>query len=293
VVRRTPVVPWPGRDGLFLKLENLQRTGSFKLHGASLRLAALDDEERGRGVVAASAGNHGLGVALAGRALGITVEIVVPATSPAVKRAGIAALGATVLVGGPSYDDAEALARRRAAARGAVFISAFDDPLIIRGNGGLLGEEIAEQVPGLSQVVCPVGGGGLSGGLAAALCPRGVRIAGVQPEANCAMHDSLAQGRALTTYVGLPTLAEGCEGAVAESTYELCRGHGVTIALVSEAAIRRAMVQAYHLGLVVEPSSAVALAGVLEGAVPAASGTVVVVSGGNVEPDFLDEVLRA
>src|SRR5687767_3070091 len=108
LVRRTPIVPWPGRADLSLKLECLQRTGSFKLRGAALRLDALTAEERGRGVVAASAGNHGLGVALSARALGVRAVVVVPETSVDVKRRGIAALGAEVVVDGKGYDAAEA-----------------------------------------------------------------------------------------------------------------------------------------------------------------------------------------
>jgi threonine dehydratase len=301
LVRKTPLVAAPAlplsRKGgdVRLKLECLQRTGSFKLRGACLRLDALSEAERALGVVAASAGNHGLGVALAGKVLGIPVEVVVPETSPQVKRQGIAALGATVTVGGPTYDEAEHTARARAETRGAVFVSPFDDPWVIRGNGETLGTEILVEEPGVTQVVCPVGGGGLIGGLAEALAPRGVYVVGVQPEQNCAMRRSLEARRALTRYVGEPTLAEGCEGAVAQRTYDLCARHGVAVELVSEDAIRRAMVCAYlSCGVVIEPSAAVALAGVLEEVVrPAARGvTVVVLTGGNVEPTLLDDVLR-
>jgi threonine dehydratase len=198
-------------------------------------------------------------------------------------------MGATVDVGGALYEQAEAEARRRAAARGVTFVSAYDDPLIQAGNGGSLAAEILEQRPDTTHIVVPVGGGGLIGGMTGC----GVRLTGVQPEANCAMFESLKLGRALTVYHGGPTLAEGCEGAVAESTYALCRDGGVGIALVSEDGIRRAMAFAYSIGLVVEPSSAVALAGILDGAVAITGPTVVVVTGGNVEPDLLDEVLRA
>jgi threonine dehydratase len=292
LVRRTPLVPWPGRRDLHAKLENLQRTGSFKLRGAALRLDALDAGERARGVVAASAGNHGLGVALAGRALGVDVEVVVPATSPRVKRDGIAALGARVSAFGSGYDEAEAEARRRARDSGRVFVSPFDDPLVMRGNGGTLAEEILDEMPDVTRVVCPVGGGGLISGLAEVLAPRGVAVAGVQPERNCAMFRSLELGRALTVYQGEATLAEGCEGAVADSTYEICRRHRVSVALVSEDAIRRALAAAYRAGQVVEPTAAVGLAGVLEGAVPPSPRTVVVVTGANVDPDLTTDVMK-
>jgi threonine dehydratase len=303
LVRRTPLVAAPqalceraGGIPLLLKLESLQRTGSFKLRGASLRLDALTAEERARGVVTASAGNHGQGLALAGRTLGIPVEVIVPTTVPSVKRSAIAALGAGVTVEGAGYDAAEAAARARAATTGAIFVSPYDDQHVIRGNGWTLGEEIREQAPRVARVILPIGGGGLVGGLAESLAPRGVEIIGVQPEANCAMHESLRDHRAHTVYEGRPTVAEGCEGAVAESTYALCAAHQVRTVLVGEDAILAAVAFAYHTcGLIIEPTAAVALAGVLEGAVPVGPNerpTVLVLTGSNVEPELLDRALR-
>lgn len=298
LIRVTPVVDIPpvrARIGpVVLKLEGLQRTGSFKLRGAVHKLASLSEAERGRGVVAASAGNHGAGVALAGVRMGVAVSVVVPVTAPANKRERIASLGARVVVEGAGYDEAEAEARRLARETGAVFVSPFDDDAIIEGNGGGLGAELLRQVPDMTQVVCPVGGGGLIGGLAARLAPEGVRVVGVQPRNNCAMHDSMQHGRALTTYQGGATLAEGCEGAVAERTYALVRAHVDDIALVSEAAIRRAVAFCYRVaGTIVECTAAVALAGFIEGALrPARSGvTVCVLTGSNIEPDLLDAIL--
>lgn len=289
LIRRTPLLRWGEAR---IKLENLQNTGSFKVRGAALRLAALRDDERAHGVVTASAGNHGLGVAAAGKMLGIRVEIIVPRTAPEVKRRGIAALGANVVEAGAGYDEAERAARARSAVTGAVFVSAYDDPWVQKGNGGTLAEEILEQAPDVKVVTCPVGGGGMISGMADVLVPRGVKLVGVQPAANCAMSESLRLGRALTEYEGRPTLAEGCEGAVAQSTYDACRRHGVTIVLVEEDAIRSAIAFAYReLGQIVEPSAAVAIAGVREGKVPT-DGLVVVVSGGNIQPSLLDEILR-
>ncbi len=289
LIRRTPLLRWGEAR---IKLENLQNTGSFKVRGAALRLAALRDDERAHGVVTASAGNHGLGVAAAGKMLGIRVEIIVPRTAPEVKRRGIAALGANVVEAGAGYDEAERAARARSAVTGAVFVSAYDDPWVQKGNGGTLAEEILEQAPDVKVVTCPVGGGGMISGMADVLAPRGVKLVGVQPAANCAMSESLRLGRALTEYEGRPTLAEGCEGAVAQSTYDACRRHGVTIVLVEEDAIRSAIAFAYReLGQIVEPSAAVAIAGVREGKVPT-DGLVVVVSGGNIQPSLLDEILR-
>jgi threonine dehydratase len=277
-----------------LKLEGLQRTGSFKVRGAFAKLGSLTAPERARGVVAASAGNHGLGVALAAGVLGIRAEVVVSRQTPAVKRDGIARLGAEVSVEGAGYDEAEAAARRRARDRGAVFVSAYDDEHVIRGNGDELAAELARQLPDLAAVIAPVGGGGLIGGLARTLAPRGVRVIGVQPRVNCAMAESLAGGAALTVYAGGETVAEGCEGAVAERTYGLARDFVDRIELVSEDAIRCAVAFAYRgAGAVIECSAAVALAGMLEGAIaPAPNGTTcVVLTGSNIEPALLDEIL--
>jgi threonine dehydratase len=283
-----------GPPSLRLKLENRQRTGSFKLRGAVRKLAALGPDERARGVVAASAGNHGQGVALAGTRLGIAVTVFVPATTPEVKRNLIRELGAHLVVEGALYDDAEAAARAHAATTGAVFVSPFDDELVIDGNGGTLADELLSQAPDLSLVVCPVGGGGLISGLGRRLAPRGVRVIGVQPEANCAMHESVRQSRALTRYHGRPTLAEGCEGGVAERTYALVREYVSEIVLVSEQAIRHAVAFGYRrLGQRLEPSGAVALAAFLQRAITcaAAGATVCVLTGANIEPALFDEIL--
>jgi threonine dehydratase len=295
MIRVTPVVQVEALGhGVLFKLENLQRTGSFKFRGALARLQTLSGAERAAGVVAASAGNHGLGVALAGVELGLAVTVVVPSSTPEVKRHGIERLGATVIAADGGYDEADAVARQRAADTGAVFVSPFDDDEVIRGNGAELARELLAQAELVTRVVCPVGGGGLIGGLAQALQPRGVEVIGVQPQANCAMYDSLAAGRALTTYAGRPTLAEGCEGAVCERTFALARRHVGRIELVSEHAIREAIRFCYRrLGTIVEPSAAVAVAGMLEHRVtPDLDGqTAIVVTGGNIAPELLDEIV--
>lgn len=287
VCRRTPLVPAPALgEGVHLKLEGLQRTGSFKLRGAVAALAVRE----GSHVVAASAGNHGAGIALAARRAGRRATVVVPETCPPVKRAAIAALGAEVLARGRTYDEAEAEAR----ALPGTFVSAFDDPAVMLGNGGTLCDEILEQLPGVRQVIVPVGGGGLCAGLCARLAERAphVRVAGAQPEANCAMSESLREGRALTRYEGRATLCEGLEGPVAERTYAVVRDARVAIALASEAQIRAAVAFAYRqLGVVVEPSAAVGIALVRERDVPIVPPAVVVLTGSNIEPDLLDEIL--
>lgn len=308
LTRVTPLVPAPAlgrRTGadVWLKLECLQRTGSFKVRGAAARLAALAlptgaSGSHGAGarprVIAASAGNHGLGVALAAEAMGIDATVLVSAQTPELKRAGIAALGAKVEVAGASYDEAEAEARRRVAVDPElVFVSAFDDDHVIAGNGGLLAREMLAQLPDVEVVVVPVGGGGLAGGIGVEVVPRGIRILGVSPEVNCAMRRSLDEGRAHTVYQGGLTLAEGLEGAVSERTYRMARDYFPEIALVSELAIRRAIVYAYRsLGILCEASAAPALAALLEDPQPIRGRrVVVVVSGGNIEPALLDQLL--
>jgi threonine dehydratase len=302
LARVTPLVPAPAlgrRTGadVWLKLECLQRTGSFKLRGAAARLAALAlaavGDERPR-VIAASAGNHGLGIALAAQSFGVDATILVSAQTPGMKREGIAALGARVEVAGATYDEAELEARRRAASDpGLVFVSAFDDDYIIAGNGGLLAREILAQLPDVEHIVVPVGGGGLAAGIGVEVVPRGVKLWGVSPEANCAMRRSLDEGRAYTTYAGGPTLAEGLEGAVSERTFEMAKDYFPEIALVSEVAIRRAIVYAYRsLGILCEASAAPPLAAVLEDPAHVRGCRVVVlISGGNIEPSLLDQLL--
>jgi threonine dehydratase len=301
LLRVTPLVPAPSlgrRTGadVWLKLENLQRTGSFKLRGAAARVAALalEPTERPRRVIAASAGNHGLGVALAARAFDVEATVLVSAQTPEFKRAGIVALGAKVEVGGATYDEAEAAARRRAALdAGLVFVSAFDDDYVIAGNGGLLAREILAQLPDVQSIVVPVGGGGLAGGIGVEVVPRGIKLMGASPAVNCAMRRSLEDGRAYTTYAGGPTLAEGLEGAVSERTFAMARDYFPDIALASELQIREAIVYAYRtLGIVCEASAAPALAVLLDDATPIRGRrTVVVITGGNIEPDLLDQLL--
>jgi threonine dehydratase len=302
LIRVTPLVPAPAlgrRTGadVWLKLENLQRTGSFKFRGAAARIAALALQAGGgpkRKVIAASAGNHGLGVALAARVFEIEATVLVSAQTPDVKRAGIAALGALVEVAGASYDEAEAVARRRAAENpDLVFVSAFDDDHVIAGNGGLLAREILAQLPDVQSIVVPVGGGGLAGGIGVEVVPRGIKLLGASPTANCAMRKSLDEGRAYTTYAGGPTLAEGLEGAVSERTFAMARDYFPDIALATELQIREAIVYAYRtLGIMCEASAAPALAVLLDDASPIRGRrTVVIISGGNIEPDLLDQLL--
>ncbi len=288
-VRKTPLIFAPPLN-CWLKLESLQLTGSFKVRGAALKLSRMSAEERARGVVTASAGNHGQGVALAAQRLGIPAAVVVPTICPQVKRDGMAAYGAEVIVEGASYDEAHQRALALAKARYVPYVSAYDDDDVIAGNGGWLGRELREQHASLSRVIVPVGGGGMVAGLLRTL--DDVEIVGVQPRVNCAMHDSLAQGRALVDYKGGETLCEGLEGATAERTFTVARAHELQIALVDEEETLAAIGFAWRaLGIVVEPSAAVGIAAARAGLVPTDEDTVIVVTGGNVDPALLDRAI--
>ncbi|MDB4970294.1 MAG: Pyridoxal-5-phosphate-dependent protein beta subunit [Myxococcales bacterium] len=288
-VRKTPLVFAPPLN-CWLKLESLQATGSFKLRGAALKMSRLAAGERARGVVTASAGNHGQGLALAATRLGVPATVVVPRLCPAVKRDAIARYGAEVIVDGANYVAAEKRAMALAKERGVPYVSPFDDDDVIAGNGEWLGREIRAQHAALSRVIAPVGGGGLVSGLLRAL--DGVEVVGVQPRTNCAMHDSLAQDRALVDYEGGETLCEGLEGAISERTFAVARAHGLTVALVDEDEVLGAIGFAYRaLGLVIEPSAAVGIAAARAQRVATDEETVIVVTGANVEPALLERAI--
>lgn len=295
--RRTPLVRCPELgEGAWLKLENEQLTGSFKLRGALAALAALEPADRERGVLTASAGNHGFGLATAGARLGVRVTVFCAASTPQVKRDGIAGAGAKLeLVDAPGYDEVERRAKEAARERGLTFVSPFDDPNVAAGNGGTLALEILEELPAVRTIVAPVGGGGLIAGLAAARRHGEARyeLIGVQSEACPAMVESLKQGRALLAFEGAPTLAEGLEGGVSPSTYRVAKEELKAMALVSEDAIRDALRFAHErLGLAIEGSAAVGLAyarargGALE------PPWVVVITGGNVDPEKLRAIVE-
>jgi threonine dehydratase len=291
ILASAPLSALLGRD-VFLKCENQQRTGSFKVRGALARLSRLSADERARGVVAASAGNHGLGVAWACRHLGVAGLVVVPRTIAEVKRAALEEMMIKVRVHGGGYDEAEAHARQLAAEAGATFVSPFDDPWVMAGNGGTIGLELLEQLPQLTAVVAPLGGGGLAVGLAVAL--RGVPVIGVQSEASPAMARSLAEKLVHLTYDSAPTIAEGLEGGVSVSSVALCARHVRGVTVVREASLREAIrrLARWH-GLVVEGSAAAGVAALLEGqAIPGEGPLGVIVTGRNIDRQRLRGILR-
>ena len=301
VVRRTPVVGTEhlsrlaGRP-LVLKAEYLQRTGSFKIRGAYHRICRLTDAERAAGVVAASAGNHAQGVALAAALLDVPATIFMPATAPLPKVQATRGYGADVRLGGAVFDDALAAALDHAARTGAVFVSPFDDPAVIAGQG-TLGLELAEQAADAGTFVLSVGGGGLISGVAVALkaLRPGCRVVGVEAEGAASMTAALAAGRPVT----LPRLDTMADGIANKTVSELTLAHVSAlvdeVVTVGEEDISRALLLLLERAkTVVEPAGAAPLAAALAGRLPDAGGdpTCLVLSGGNVDPTLLMRVIR-
>ena len=286
---------WLGGEA-WLKREDLQETGSFKVRGALARVGALTEEEARRGVHAASAGNHGAGLAWAARRRGVSCVVCVPRTIPAKKEANIRALGAEVVkTPFDGYDETQAHAIELARATGRTWVSPFDDDWVIAGNGGTTALEILEDAPDLDAIVVPCGGGGLAIGAGVALKARSprARLIGVNTEASPGMALSRRDGRAHLSMPWKPTLAEGLEGGVSEKSYALGLRFIDDVVVVREETIRRAMVEvARHEGAVVEGSAAAAVAAALEGLLPAGLRRVAfVLSGSNVDGARAREIL--
>jgi threonine dehydratase len=298
VARRTPLErsPWLSeRAGteVWLKLETQQRTGSFKLRGAYNAIASLSADERARGLVTASAGNHGQGVALAASLLGARATVFVPAGAPEAKKRRIARWGAELRETEGGYDQAHHAAETHAGRTGATFVHSFSDPAVVAGQG-TVGLEIVRDLPGVRTIVVPIGGGGLVGGIGivARAMGSGVRVVGVQTEQTSAMHASLAAGRLVSPAYG-ETLCEGLSGDVDARSLALAAEVVDDVVLVTEDAVRRAMRRLFQEeGIVAEGSAAVGVAAVLEGAVERIDGpAAVVLSGGNVDGARLARVL--
>lgn len=279
---------------VYLKLENLQPSGSFKERGALNKLLRLTPEERARGVIAASAGNHAQAVALHARRLGVAALIVMPETTPSIKIANTRRYGAEVVLAGANYDAARDEAERLAAERGAVMIHAFDDDAVIAGQG-TCGLEILEQVPDLAAVYVPVGGGGLIGGVATAIKGRrpDVKVVGVETRLVPAMHEALARREPVTVPPGR-TLADGIAvRRVSPRTLALAERHVDEVVLVDEAAIAAAVLFLVEREkTVAEGAGAAAVAALLAGHAAHGPGAVcAVVTGGNIDVTMLGKVL--
>jgi threonine dehydratase len=272
---------------LMVKLETTQPTGSFKVRGALVALAAAAEEEA---VVACSAGNHGLGMAWAAQQLGRDACVVVPRSAASVKVRKLRELGVELIAEGADYDEAEAAALQLAEERSARFISPYDDTEVIAGQSTLLAE-LLDQVEGSAEVVVAVGGGGLLAG--SLLAAKGTELVpvGAQVEQNAAFTRLLGGGS-----VGpgdlLPTIADGIAGGIEEdaASIALARTEGVDIDLVSEAELHTAMAACWRdLGIAIEGSAAVALAVSLQRA-RRGRRIVCVLSGGNVDPELFDDL---
>jgi threonine dehydratase len=281
-----------GESLLWLKSESAQPMGAFKLRGAWHRLTALDDAERAAGVVAFSSGNHAQGVAWAAQKLGIAATIVMPSDAPALKIAGTKRLGADVIFYDRASQSREMIAAELAQARGAVLVPSFDDPWIIEGQGSC-GLEAAEQLGfAPSQVIVPCGGGGLAAGIALAL-PEAA-IVPVEPEGWDDMAQSLRAGEILpVTKDAPPTLCDALmTPRVSPLTFDVLHGRGARGVAVSEAETKAAMRFAHReLGLTIEPGGAVALAAVLAGRVAVTEATLIILSGGNVDPALFAQIM--
>jgi threonine dehydratase len=294
LVRSAELSEIAGGD-VYLKMENEQLTGSFKVRGALNALAALPDGVRRRGVVASSAGNHGMGVAFAARELGVPATIFVPSAAPGVKRDGIAALGATLDTSQPHYDAAMTAAKAFAAERGLTYVNpCLGEPLL--AGQGTVGLEILTDLPDVASIVVPVGGGGLLGGVASIVrrVAPDVRIHGAQSVNTAAMARSVAAGRVVEIPVA-PTLADGLAGQIDDEALDIGLNGLDEIVTLSEEEIAETiawLVRTHDTtaeGAGAVGVGAVLLAKVMKLATPAA----IVVSGGNIDGPRLQEILGA
>jgi len=283
-----------GRE-IHLKLENLQKTGSFKVRGALNKIQLLDPASRARGVITASAGNHAQGVAYAGRIAGVAVTVVMPETASFSKVSATSSYGGRVVLTGRDYREAYAAAAELAEKEGLTFVHGFDDADVIAGQG-TVGLEILEQLPDVDTVVVPVGGGGLCAGVIAALrgCGSTARVVAVQADGAAALNPSLRAGAAIEL-ARVETIADGlATRLVGRLPFEIIR-EGVTNCVdVSDPEIAQAvLLMLERAKTVVEGAGAVGLAACLTGRLPSdARKVVVVISGGNIDTNLLDRIIN-
>jgi threonine dehydratase len=284
-IERTPLIETDlGGRRIWLKCECLQTGGAFKLRGASNRLLQLSDDERARGVVAFSSGNHARGVAIAAKRLGIRAVIVMPSDAPDVKVEGTRAEGAEIIFYDRYRESREDIAATISAESGATVVPSFDDPHIVAGQG-TVGLEILEDLPEVRRIVVPCGGGGLAAGIAL-ICPD-AEIVIVEPEGWDDMRHSLEEGEIVPVGSDAPpTLCDALQTPrVSPITFGILKDRKARALSVAEAAVREAVRWAWDKHqLIVEPGGSVGLAALLSGQVEPQDGTVVVLSGGNVDP---------
>lgn len=297
VINLTPMIPAKGfvpDCRFYLKADCLQKTGAFKLRGAYYKLSTLTDEEKARGVIACSAGNHAQGVAFAARDMGVPATICIPAGAPLSKIEATRSYGANVVLVPGVYDDAHAEAVRLRDEQGLTFIHPFDDERVMAGQG-TIGLEIAEQLPDVDVVLVPIGGGGLIAGVASALrqLKPACRIIGVQAAGAASMADSLRAGHILT----LPevhTVADGIQVKTpGEKTFAICREAVDEVVTVGEAEIASAILTVLERQkLMVEGAGAVGVAAAMYGELDLRGKTVcALLSGGNLDVTMLERII--
>ena len=297
---RTPLVPCQidGNRRIFLKPEGLQPVGSFKLRGAYNKIASLTPEERQRGVVSHSSGNHAQGVAFAARALGVPATIVMPSNAPKVKLEATRGMGAEIVMVGPASEDRIRKAEELEHERGLVPVPPYNDEKIIAGQG-TIGLEILDDLDDVDVVLVPVGGGGLISGVATAikeLQPE-AKIVGVEPEFAADARESLRTGKIQFTLAenAIKTLADGLRSqSVGPINFEHIRRYVDAIIAVKEEEIKQAMRHLLFAGrILAEPSGAVTTAAAMFRAdeIPSSLKTVAIISGGNIEPQLFTDIL--
>jgi threonine dehydratase len=282
---------------LFLKLENLQITGSFKPRGVFNKLLHLNVDEKDRGIITASAGNHGQAVAFAAQQLGHYARVVVPRNTPKVKIKGIRKYGADLLLFGENYDEAERKAKELAREDGCAYISPYNDRYIVAGHG-TIGLEIMEALPNVDVVMVPLGGGGLISGISIAVrsIKPDVQVIGVQSKSSPVMYESLKAGKIVQVQkTKTKSVAEGLSGNVGPITFEIVQKYVDCVMLVEEKTLRHAVFLLWNYDRqVVEGSGAAAVAPVIENMPFFAGKTVVsVVSGGNIDSDLFQSILAS
>ena len=281
---------------LFLKLENLQITRSFKPRGVFNKLLHLSAEEKNRGIITASAGNHGQAVAFAAQKLGYYARVVVPKPTPKVKTDGIKKYGADLVLFGDNYDEAERKAKELARKDGCAYISPYNDELIVAGHG-TIGLEILEALPDVDAVMVPLGGGGLLSGISIAVKSKrpDVQVIGVQSKSSPVMYESLKAGKIVPVEKAGNSVAEGLSGNVGPITFGIVQKYVDCVVLVKEETLRSAVYLLWvHNKQVVEGSGAAAVAPVIENK-PLFKGrrVVSVVTGGNIDSDLFQSILAS
>ena len=298
VAQRTGLVQFKAlsdeQSQIYLKTEDLQNTGSFKVRGAYIKIASLSEEERACGVIASSAGNHAQGVALAAKAFGVPATIVMPAGAPLSKVKATRELGANVVLHGTVYDDAYAEACRIQQETGATFIHPFDDPMVIAGQG-TIGLEIMDDLPDVRTIVVPIGGGGLASGVAAAvkMLHPNVRVIGVQASGAAGMKASMDAGRV----VELPSAKTIADGIAVkkpgELTFAMCSRYLDEIVTVDDDEIAQAILFLMERGkMVAEGAGAAPVAAIMNHKLDVSGKVAAVISGGNIDVTMLSRIIE-